>query len=280
MRRVQERALTSTHQVLVQYLMSNYQTAASMTAVELAKATGTSEASAIRLAQELGYRGYPDLRRHLNRMIHEDLNSIQLLERERRRGRAASDVLSNQVGTEADHLSSLAIDVARTDFERLVQNLVEASRVFIVGHRASAALGAFFGYTLAKVHPDVVTITGEQESAYDEFRSVPKGSFMVAIGLARYPRATIEMMEFARTEKIRIAAITDRALSPLCRRADFSLVVKAEPVSFVDSLCAPQALIAAALVEYGMLARERAEAMLERFERIVELRDVFCTEEE
>src|SRR5260370_39491537 len=103
MRRVQESALTSTHQVLVEYLMSNYQTAASMTAMQLAKATGTSEASVIRMARELGYRGYPDLRRHLNRMIHEDLNSIQLLERER--GRAASDVLSNQVGTEAGHLS-------------------------------------------------------------------------------------------------------------------------------------------------------------------------------
>ena len=46
-------------------------------------------------------------------------------------------------------------------------------------------------------------------------------------------------------------------------------------VSFVDSHCAPAALIAALLVEYGMIAQARTEGMLERFERIVELRGLF-----
>jgi DNA-binding MurR/RpiR family transcriptional regulator len=98
---------------------------------------------------------------------------------------------------------------------------------------------------------------------------------MIAIGFARYPRETVELVDFARHEGITVCAITDRALSPLSRRADLSLIIKADPVSFVDSHCAPAALIAALLVEYGMIAQARTEGMLERFERIVELRGLF-----
>lgn len=275
LRRFRERPLSSKHQQLAEYLARHYRTAASLTAAQLAAVMGTSEATVVRLARELGYDGFPDLRRQLHRMIREDLNSLELLERERTRADQGSDTLARLVCSEEDHLRALAIDVSRADFARLVNGLVDAARVYIVGHRASASLAHFFGYTLAKVHPDVVTLFGEHDAFYDAFRRVPERSLMVAIGFARYPRETIELMEFARHERVTIAAITDRALSPLARRADFSLVVQAEPVSFVDSHCAPQALIAAVLVEYGMVARERTEAMLERFERVVELRGLF-----
>jgi DNA-binding MurR/RpiR family transcriptional regulator len=89
----------------------------------------------------------------------------------------------------------------------------------------------------------------------------------------------VELVDFARHEQITAAAITDRVLSPLAKRADLTLIIKANPVSFVDSHCAPSALLAALLVEYGMVAQAQTETMLRRFERIVELRGIFHSEE-
>jgi DNA-binding MurR/RpiR family transcriptional regulator len=219
------------------------------------------------------------LRRQLHGMIREDLNSLELLARERSRSGRGRDALSAMVTTEVNHLNDLAVEVSRPDFIRLVQGLVGAKRVYIAGHRASASLAHFFGYSLAKVHPDVVTLAGDADTSFDAFRTVPANSWMVAIGFARYPRETVELVDFARHEGITVGAITDRALSPLARRADFSLIIRADPVSFVDSHCAPSALIAALLVEYGMVAQAQTETMLRRFERIVELRGIFHNEE-
>jgi DNA-binding MurR/RpiR family transcriptional regulator len=278
LRRVQERELSAKHQQLAQYIARHYRTAAALTAAQLAAEMGTSEATVIRLARELGYEGFPDLRRQLHGMIREDLNSLELLARERSRS-GGRDTLSAMVNTEVNHLNSLAVEVSRPDFLRLVNGLVSASRVYIAGHRASASLAHFFGYSLAKVHPDVVTLAGDSDISFDAFRSVPPNSWMVAIGFARYPRETVELVDFARHEHITAAAITDRVLSPLAKRADLSLIIKANPVSFVDSHCAPSALIAALLVEYGMVAQAQTETMLRRFERIVELRGIFHSEE-
>ncbi|MGO9059616.1 MAG: MurR/RpiR family transcriptional regulator [Candidatus Binataceae bacterium] len=279
LRRVQERTLSTKHQQLAQYIARHYRTAAALTAAQLGAEMGTSEATVIRLARELGYEGFPELRRQLHGMIREDLNSLELLARERSRSGRGRDALSAMVTTEVNHLNDLAVEVSRPDFIRLVQGLVDAKRVYIAGHRASASLAHFFGYSLAKVHPDVVTLAGESDTSFDAFRTVPANSWMVAIGFARYPRQTVELVDFARHEGITVGAITDRVLSPLARRADLSLIIKADPVSFVDSHCAPSALIAALLVEYGMVAHAQTETMLRRFERIVELRGIFHSEE-
>lgn len=274
-RRLKEREPSGKQRQVANYIARNYRTVASHTAAELAKAMGISEATVVRFARELGYSGFRELKRQLNQVIREDLTSVELLTRERTRTKGKVDTLAETVERESMYLRGLAADIRRSDYRRLVKALVESDRNYIVGHRASMPLAQFFGYTLAKVHKDTVTLTSSTSWAYDAFREIPPKSCMVAIGFARYPRETLELMEFARSQGILVIAITDWLLSPLGKRADFSLVVRTEPVSFVDSHCAPQALIASIMVDYGLTASKRTESMLKRFERIVSMKSLF-----
>ena len=280
-RRLQERALSPKQRAIGQYLTQHYRLAAPHTAAELAAAVGTSEATVIRFAARLGYAGYPELRRHLHRMVSEDLTSVELLARPLRSLRPlrsdgrSRDTLTGVIRVEMQHLRALAEKTSRADFTQLVKGLLAARRAYVVGHRASAPLAAFLGYTLGKVHEDVVTLTGSGAAADDSFRAVPAGAWLVGIAFPRYPRETLDLMAFAREEGMTVAAITDSCLSPAARRADLVLPVEAEPVSFVDAHGAPQALIAALLVEYGLRARDRTAAGLRRFERVAARRSIF-----
>jgi DNA-binding MurR/RpiR family transcriptional regulator len=274
-RRLQESALSPSHRTIARYVARNYRIAASQTAAEVAATVKTSEATVIRFALRLGYTGYPELRRQLHRMIYEDLTSIELLGRPLPQKGGSRDTLTTVVQTEIEHLRALAADLPREEFTRLVKGLQAADRVYVVGHRASAPLAEFLGYTLAKVHQNVVTLTQTGSLACDAFRAVPASGWLVAVAFPRYPRDTVQIVEFAREEGITVAAITDTVLSPVAKRADLVLPVQAEPISFVDSHCAPQALVAALLVEYGLRARERTEALLGRFERVAARHGIF-----
>lgn len=280
-RRLQASSLSPKHRAIARYLTENYRTAASQTAAEVAGAARTSEATVVRFANRLGYDGYPELRRQLHRMIYEDLNSIELLARPlpqpERRGDAGvrGDTLTSVVQAEMEHLRALAAELPRHELARLVKGLQGAQRVYVAGHRVSASLAKFFGYTLAKVHEDVVTLTEGGSSDCDAFRTVPPSTWLVAIAFPRYPRHTLDLVDFARDDGITVAAITDSVLSPVAKRAELVLPVRTEPVSFVDSHCAAQTLLAAILVEYGLRARERTEALLSRFERIASRQRIF-----
>jgi DNA-binding MurR/RpiR family transcriptional regulator len=208
-------------------------------------------------------------------MVRADLTSLDLLKQERSRHAKYADTVAEVANAEIEHLRAMVANVPREDFTRLVDVLVAGKRIYVAGHRASAALAQFFGYELAKVHPDVVTLCGDGSAAYDAFRVVPPGTWMIGIAYPRYPRETVELLDFAREEGIAIAVITDSAVSPAAKRADLVLPVAAAPVSFVDSHGAPQALISALLVEYGLRARHRTETMLRRFEKIAERRRIF-----
>jgi DNA-binding MurR/RpiR family transcriptional regulator len=275
LRRLRDRGLSPKQRLLARYIADHYRTAAGQTAAEVAASNGTSEATVIRLARELGYDGFPELRRQLHHMVREDLTSLELLARERARPGRTRDALTNVIETEMSHLQALLAGTDRDDFGRLVDGLLEARRVYIAGHRASTSLAQFFGYSLAKVHPDVVTLTEHGSGVYDTFVTVPPDTWLVAFGFRRYPRETVELIGFAREEGIKVAAITDSALSPIARFANLVFPLTADPVSFLDSHCAPQALIAALLVEYGERARERTETMLARYERVAARRRIF-----
>jgi DNA-binding MurR/RpiR family transcriptional regulator len=278
-RRIQERALSPKQRAIGSYLTRHYHTAVSQTAAEIAVGVGTSEATVIRFATQLGYAGYPELKQHLHRMVREDLTSLELLARPLRADGKRRDTLTSVVQAEMQHLRTLAEWTSREDVTRLVKGLVVARRVYVVGHRASAPLAQFLGYTLGKIHEDVVTITTGASGAYDAFRTVPAPSWLIGIAFPRYPRETLDLMAFAREEGIVVAAITDSPLSPAARPANLVLPVESEPVSFVDAHCAPQALIATVLVEYGVRARERTAAGLGRFERLALRHAMFHTDD-
>jgi DNA-binding MurR/RpiR family transcriptional regulator len=65
---------------IAKYIIENSEKAAFMTASKLGQKAGVSESTVVRFASELGYEGYPELRRALQEMIRNRLTSLQRIE--------------------------------------------------------------------------------------------------------------------------------------------------------------------------------------------------------
>ena len=62
------------------FILDSYDKAAFMTASRLGKKGGVSESTVVRFASELGYDGYPDMQRSLQKMIRNRLTTVQRIE--------------------------------------------------------------------------------------------------------------------------------------------------------------------------------------------------------
>jgi DNA-binding MurR/RpiR family transcriptional regulator len=278
-RRLQEARdrLSPKHSALASFLLKEYRRAAFMTAAELAVQLQMSSATIVRFAVSIGYRGYPDLRRHLHQIVQEDLTGTDLFALHLSRGEP--NPLHSLVQHEIENLSRLPSDAPPDELERLAGLVARARRVFVVGLRASASLAQYLGYHLAKIHPQVVTTVTGEDVAFDALSSAGAADVMVAIGFPRYPRATIELMDLARREGLFVAAITDSVLSPLAKRADITIPVRIHVASFVDSFAAPQVLLALLLGLVSVRDQSRTEAGLRRFEETAVRRRLFHSED-
>ena len=130
--------------VIANYILSNYDKAAYMTASRLGKAISVSESTVVRFAAELGYEGYPEMQRALQEMIRNKLTSVQRIEVSNDR-LGSSDILSAVMQSDIDKLRMSLDAVDRDSFDRAVQQIVDARRIYILGAAVLYGHCQFFG---------------------------------------------------------------------------------------------------------------------------------------
>ncbi len=72
--------LTGAQKQAAQYIMDHYEESIFLTASKLAQKAGVSEATIVRLAQVLGFDGYPKLQQMLRTKLKDRLTTVTRLE--------------------------------------------------------------------------------------------------------------------------------------------------------------------------------------------------------
>lgn len=261
--------------IIAKYILNNYDKAAFMTAGKLGKIVGVSESTVVRFAAELGYDGYPSMRKALQEMIRNRLTSVQRIE-------VAKDMINDTdlvtsiIGSDIQNLQATMDLLKEDNFNKLVDLIVEAKNVYIVGMRTSTALASFLGLYLNLLRGGVNVVQDTAASEiYEQIIRIGEGDLFIGISFPRYSSHTVDAMEFAKKMGAQTAAITDSSASPLDGIAEVCLHAKSDMVSFLDSLVAPMSLINAIIVAVGVRNKKQISGTFERLEKIWSEHDVY-----
>ncbi len=251
--------------MICRYITENYDKAAFMTAGKLGKTVGVSESTVVRFASELGYDGYPGMRRAMQEMIRNRLTAVQRIEVAREqidRGNLLDAVLS----ADMEKLRTTLEEVNKEDFNRAVEEILKAKTIYIVGMRSSTSLANFMGFYLNLLLDNVRLVHDTSVSeVYEQVFRIHEGDVFIGISYPRYSSRTIKAMQFAKSTGAKAIGITDGPSSPFNGVADINLYAKSDMVSFLDSLVAPMSLINALIVAIGF---QRPESLSETFRRL------------
>ena len=242
---------------IAQYIMEEYDKAAFMTAAKLGSTVGVSESTVVRFAVSLGFDGYPTMQKAMQEMVLNRLTSVQRLE-------VASDRMGNQdvvsmvLQSDMDKLRRTEESLSREDFQKAVDAIVAAKRVFIMGVRSAAPLANFLGYYLRYLSDNVqiVTASGSSEM-FERIVGVNSDDAVIAFSFPRYSTATVKGARYCASAGATVIGLTDSKLSPLAQECDIVLLAKSDMVSLVDSVVAPLSVINALIVAVAAQREER-----------------------
>lgn len=253
---------------IARFLSESYDKAAFMTASKLGKAVGVSESTVVRFAVELGYDGYPSMQKAMQDMVMNRLTSVQRMGVANDRIKD-QDVLSTVIHSDIEKLRQTAEMISKEDFNKAVDAIINAERVYIVGVRSTAALANFLGYYLNFMFDNVhiVTASGTSEM-FEKLVGVGAKDAVIAFSFPRYSTATVKGAQFCRTTGATVIGLTDSRLSPLGQNSDYVLVAKSDMASVVDSLVAPFSVVNALIVA---LASGREEVITKTFDTLERL---------
>ena len=233
---------------IANFILESYDKAAFMTASRLGKKVGVSESTVVRFAAELGYDGYPDMQKSLQKMIRNRLTSVQRIEVTNDR-LGDQDLLSMVLQSDIDKIRMTLEELDRESFERAVDAIVSAKKIYIIGVRSSAAIATFLHFYFNLIFENVCLVSANTASeVFESLLRVGPGDVVVGVSFPRYSSRTVQAMNFARDRGATTIAITDSEASPLAPISNYTLKARSDMASFVDSLVAPLSLVNALLV--------------------------------
>ena len=253
---------------IAEYIMNNYDKAAFMTAGKLGRTVGVSESTVVRFASELGYDGYPGMRKAIQEMIRSRLTAVQRIE-------VASEtmdeahILESVLMADVEKLQATLLECDRESFDAAVDAIANAKHVYIVGMRSSTCLANFLGFYLNLLLENVHIIQDTAQSeVYEQIMRIGTGDVFIGISYPRYSSRTAKAMHYAKNNGATVIGLTDGETSPFIGLADILLFAKSDMMSFLDSLVAPMSLINALIVSVGARNKERISDTFKRLETI------------
>ena len=265
---------------IADYILNNYDKAAFMTAAKLGKTAEVSESTVVRFASELGYGGYPAMQKALQELIRGRLTSVQRISASEI-DMEEQDLLSSVMHRDMDGIGTAIEQVDRAAFSHVVEQLMQAEHVYILGVRSSAFLASYLNFYLHLLMDNVTLVQNTAAGEiYEQLVHIGPKDVLLAISFPRYSNMVIHAVDMAYQRGAVVIAITDNQMSPLMPYASESLFVRSEALAYVDSLAAPMSLLNALVLAVGRRRKQEVADTFSHLEQVWSKYDIFGKSED
>ena len=262
------------------FILDNYDRAAFMTAAKLGETASVSESTVVRFAAQLGYDGYPDMQKALQELIRGRLTSIQRIQVSRDQ-MTGSDILGSVMQRDMNSIHDVIERLDREEFERVVDKLLHAKHIYILGVRSSSFLAGYLNFYMHLIFENVTLVQSSAAGEiYEQLVHIGPGDVLVSISFPRYSKMAIHAVEFACQRGGDVVAVTDSPMSPMYKMASASLLASSDMISFVDSMAAPLSLLNALILAVGQQRRDDLSATLAEMEQVWSKYSIFGKEDD
>ncbi|MGE4276247.1 MAG: MurR/RpiR family transcriptional regulator [Lawsonibacter sp.] len=229
--------LSDRQRMVAQYILTEYEEAAFLTAAKLAEVSDVSEATVIRFANHMGYGRYSDLQKDLRTVMRGKLSQM---DRFRRTGdlKNHSSVMQTVIRSMRADIRSIEqtlVSLHEGELASAVDWIATARRVYVVGTHSEYGIACYFASTLCWIRDQVYLLDETHNPSFDAMADMGEEDVIVALSFPPYPAATVRFLEAAVKRGARSLAITDSPLSPLAKRANCSLYPHDEKLFFADN---------------------------------------------
>ena len=244
--------LTPTQQEVTKYIIDHYEDTIFLTASKLARNAGVSEATVVRLAQALGFEGFPGMQRELRKDLRNRLSTVTRLEQTVENVKNEGDVLVKVMQEDIQNISKTLREIPIETFCQAVDDIRKAQRIFIVALRGTHGLAFMLSFYLRFLKKDAHALTPGCGDIWDILYGVGPEDLVIGISVPRYTRLTEEVLAYAFEHGARVGAITDSFVSPLAHHAHWVLPVSIRLDSFIESATSAMSLVNALITAMGI----------------------------
>lgn len=256
-------SLSAGQRKVAEYILMNLDSFSYSTLARLSKEISVSETTIIRLAYSLGFNSFSEMQKN----VQKDILTVPQ--------RSAEENLPNGnfyqmiFAKEVEVLQNWAAHLDQERLDNIIQKLLNADQILIVGARSSYGAATWFGSTLNHLLGNAYTVKEFYEPNFDYLINITDRTVVFCITFARYAKWSYHYTKTARSKGAQIISVTDSITSPIWEISDETIVVDSNidemgVNSFVCMYCLFDALIA-------KIRKKKARSISSRLKNMEEL---------
>lgn len=261
--------LTKSQQRISSYLLADYDEAAFLSAADLAQRLDISEATVVRFAQAIGYKGFRELRSCLQGLFRDKTTPASRLRR--KLGELSSSqghVLTKVIDMEVQYLTEVPHSIAVADFDRAVSLLLSGERIFVFGSGPSGTLAELAELRLRRLGILTIALTESGRHLLEKLQLLQAGDAVLATGFNHVRPELLAVLDHAAATGCHSVLLTDTLGAALRSKVDVVLAARRGPVSTFHSLTVPMAVLNALILAVAMARPEESLAALSRLQQL------------
>jgi DNA-binding MurR/RpiR family transcriptional regulator len=258
--------LSPRQRALIDYIEHNPKFAAFNTASELAQRVGVHPATVVRLAQLLGYEGYPEFQEAIRHRYLASLDAVALMNTHAAEWHG--DVAFASIDQDIRNLAATRSSLDRETLRTVAQAILDANSVLIVGVASHAGLALIFAHSCRFMGLPVEAEVRGGVALGTRLARLRRGDVVIATAswwVTEEPRSALAV---AREQGATTVAIVDNPSSVLAPAADHLVIARTEGVSFFQSMAGPLAALNALVAEIALLGGNELRQRMETSSRI------------
>ncbi len=238
-----EMRLTDRNLAVLKRMLDEPHETATKSISEIAAENEINISSVTRLAQKLGFNGFPGLKDLFRQNVQQRKRFYsQQVRKFLERGPAGDDdktsLLQHVIQDEWSNVMLMAEAFEEKQFRRAVDLIIKAREIQIIGLRSSYPLAYYLSFYMKMIHSGVSMIGQAGHTLAEDLSRLKPGDLLIAIGVNPYTRDTVEACRICREQNVDVFAITDSVSSPLTNETENYLTVSIQGDYFFSPIAA------------------------------------------
>lgn len=204
---------------VAQFVIDNPTTITTQVASEVGRQAGVSESTVIRFCYAMDLSGFNELQQKIKDYLIEKNGAAPAPLK--KRVYKKQNILCNEVmAKDVDGIINIMEKINEADFNKAINILHNAERVFILGVRGSAPAALFFYNSLASYRNEVYLMSYKSEKMAIDLTQMNEKSVLFVVETDDHQEDVRSVVELAKRKSSKVIAITEDAPCLLQEQAD------------------------------------------------------------
>ena len=235
----------------------------------LATKTAVHPNAFVRLARQIGFEGYEEMReRFRDFVVADDLGGF----RDRARWLQALAAEGGSAAILGDMAAAVGDNLERgfqrqevAALERTCDAILGAERVYVLGVGAAYGLAHQFWYVARMAFGHIEPVPRHGSQPIDDLAMIGPADLLLAMTFQPYRAETMDAVRLAKRRGAKVVGVTDSATSPLAPEADALLICPTHTPQFFESHAAVMAVLETLTALLVARSGEEVQARIEAF---------------